>query len=116
MAEIEVKVAIRVDDYRIAIISTRQILRNIKVQPQSAPPDCGFSTSATPKAFGAVSLQVTLLLLQNCNDWQDKFLREFYRASFPRDQLYDYNLVTAIVAAKSGETGSQRCYRETEGL
>jgi hypothetical protein len=25
------------------------------VQPQSAPPDCGFSTSATPKAFEAIS-------------------------------------------------------------
>jgi hypothetical protein len=29
------------------------------VQPQSAPPDCGFSTSATPNEFGAVSLQVS---------------------------------------------------------
>jgi hypothetical protein len=28
----------------------------IKVQPQPAPPGCGFFTSATPNGFGAVSL------------------------------------------------------------
>jgi hypothetical protein len=34
----------------------RKVLRQSrKVQPQSAPPDCGFSTSATPKEFGAIS-------------------------------------------------------------
>jgi hypothetical protein len=34
----------------------RKVLRKSrKVQPQSAPPDCGFSTSATPKEFGAIS-------------------------------------------------------------
>jgi hypothetical protein len=49
----------------------------LKVQPQSAPPDCGFSTSATPKAFGAVSPAGYALSLQNCNDWQDKFWRGF---------------------------------------
>jgi len=39
-----------------SVFVQRNVLRNPrKVQPQSAPPDCGFSTSATPKAFGAVS-------------------------------------------------------------
>jgi pantoate kinase len=31
------------------------IASNKEVQPQPAPPGCGFSTSATPNAFGAVS-------------------------------------------------------------
>ena len=39
---------------RSHVISTNPI----KVQPQPAPPDCGFSTSVAPKAFGAVNLQV----------------------------------------------------------
>jgi hypothetical protein len=52
----------------------------IKVQPQSAPPDCGFSTSATPKAIGAVSPAGTagynykIVIIS-----QDKFLIIFFQ-------------------------------------
>src|SRR6266545_3019747 len=52
---------------------------HIKVSPQSAPPDCGFSTSATPKAFGAISpagisrYNYKIVMIS-----QDKFLIIFY--------------------------------------
>jgi hypothetical protein len=54
----------------------RNVLRKSrKVQPQSAPPDCGFSTSATPKAFGTISPAGILRYhYNNVMISQDKFL------------------------------------------
>jgi hypothetical protein len=76
------------------------------VQPQSAPPDCGFSTSATPKAFGAISpAGIPPLSLQKCNDRQDKFFARILLRQLGQRPLYYYNIVTGMVAFKPGQTG-----------
>jgi hypothetical protein len=89
----------------------RKVLRKSrKVQPQSAPPDCGFSTSATPKEFGAISPAGTGLSLQNCNHWQDKFFAWILLRQPGRRQLHYYNIVIGVMAFKLNEPGSRKLY------
>jgi len=76
------------------------------VQPQSAPPDCGFSTSATPKAFGAISsaciprYHYRIVMIGKINFFVRILLRQLGQRP-----LYYYNIVTGMVAFKPGQTG-----------
>jgi len=71
-----------------------------KVQPQSAPPDCGFSTSATPKSFGAVgpagipSYYYKIVMIIKLN------LSVGFGLGQLRRYPYNYNIVITVIAFK----------------
>jgi len=96
----------------------RNVLRRSrKVQPQSAPPDCGFSTSATPKEFGAISPAGTGLVLQNCND-QPRQIFNYFSAGprFPGPPLFQRTNSWRIAKMRDPDLASSDCLAFAEAV